>query len=308
MLPRFLCCKDSGRGTFLLAFHIGPNRVNFKIIMKNNHSGPFSGQKKSGGHSAANAATRGGTGEEGGLRLNKAISGAGICSRRQADRLVEEGRVKVNGEITRELGLRLEPGDRLEVDGKVVNFAPDASRPFCYFMLHKPVQVVSTAHDPEGRQTVLDFLPPHLAGRRLYPVGRLDYFSEGLILLTDDGELTNRLTHPKHHLPKIYVVDLREEPTPEQIRIMRSGMTLAEGEKLAPVEIKTDPARPTRLEMTLRQGVNRQIRRMFRDFGLTILRLRRVGQGPLRLADLPKGQGRELNAAEIAELRKAAGL
>ncbi len=245
---------------------------------------------------------------EGGLRLNKAIAGAGLCSRREAERLVLEGRVSVNGVVTRELGLKLTGADTLEVDGKRVDFQGGQNRECSYVMLHKPIHVVSTSYDPEGRKTVLDFIPAELAGRRLYPVGRLDYFSEGLILLTDDGELAQRLTHPRHHLPKRYEVLLREAPGADQLAIMRKGMTLAEGEKLAPVEVFADKNYPTRLEMVLHQGVNRQIRRMFRDFGITILRLRRIAQGPLELGALPLGKARVLEKAEVAALRKAVGL
>ena len=244
-----------------------------------------------------------------GVRLNKAMAQAGLCSRRQADEWIEQGLVRVNGLVVRELGLRLLPGDKLVVQGKNIN--PFGKKePFTYLLLNKPVQIVSTARDPEGRTTVMDLLPPQYAGRRLYPVGRLDFFSEGLLLLTDDGDLTQRLTHPRHQLPKDYEVLVRENVSAEALHTMCSGMTLAEGEKLAPVEAvrKGRNKRGEVLRLTLRQGINRQIRRMCRDLGLTILSLRRVAQGPLELGDLEAGTCRELTPAEVHTLRQLCGL
>lgn len=282
------------------------------------------------------------------IRINKAMAGAGVCSRRGADDLIRGGAVKVNGQTINEPGLQLGAGDKLEVNGQLVNFAmllppeqagqedsASSGKPGnsgrhlpwreggrLYLMLHKPTQVVCTARDPQGRQTVLDLVPEQYRARRLYPVGRLDYFSEGLLLLTDDGDLTQRLTHPRHHLPKYYEVLLRAEGGVPEAALdeMRQGMLLAEGEKLAPVEVARVEApqagphsfRPVRgqtlLRLTLRQGVNRQIRRMCRDFGLTILRLCRVAQGDLQLGDLPEGGCRRLGPDEVARLKKAVGL
>lgn len=259
--------------------------------------------------------------ENKGIRINKAMAGAGVCSRRGADELILRGAVRVNGQTVSEPGLLLRPGDELEVDGRKVDFAaPGQEREHTYLMLNKPVQTVCTARDPEGRRTVLDLLPEKYAHKRLYPVGRLDYFSEGLLLLTDDGELTQRLTHPRYHLPKRYEVLVRAEGgVPESaLAEMRRGMTLAEGEKLAPLEAaileqgSRPDLRPGRnrvlLGLTLHQGINRQIRRMCRDLDLTILRLCRVGQGPLKLGDLGPGNCRELAAREVKLLREAAGL
>ena len=244
-----------------------------------------------------------------GIRLNKALAAAGLCSRRAADELIRAGSVSVNGVTTTELGTRVDPAtDSVAVDGRTVRLATAQTASHTYVMLYKPVQVVSTASDPQKRPTVLDILPPEYRAKRLYPVGRLDYFSEGLLLLTDDGELTNRLTHPRYHLPKMYEVSLRERPSEAMLETMRRGMTLAEGERLAPVEAsrKTEDGRT--LLLTLRQGINRQIRRMCRDLNLTILRLCRVAVGPLRLGDLPKGRCRPLTESEAAALKKAAGM
>ena len=255
------------------------------------------------------------------VRINKALADAGVCSRRRADELIAAGRVSVNGEPVASPGLQVTPGtDKLEVDGKPVQ--PIAQAP-CYLLLNKPVRVVSTAYDPEGRTTVLDLVPAKWKARRLYPAGRLDFFSEGLVLLTDDGDLTNRVVHPRHHMPRVYHVLIRGGVSDRALDVMRKGMTLAEGEKLAPVEIRVLPGqvhdlsgvsrnaeapagqRGTLLEMTLHQGLNRQIRRMCRDLHLTILRLVRVAQGPLRLGVMKPGEARELTPAEVEALKKA---
>lgn len=245
-----------------------------------------------------------------GIRINKALAQAGLCSRRQADALISSGQVRLNGQTVLELGIRVKHGDVLEADGKKVTVAPQLQEDLIYLMLNKPVEVVSTVSDPDGRRTVLDLLPAAYFHKRLFPVGRLDYFSEGLLLLTNDGELTLRLTHPGFHLPKYYEILLREEPEESALNTMRAGMTLAEGEKLAPVRVNRldRQQRGTLLTMTLNQGVNRQIRRMCRDLGLTILRLRRVGQGNLKLAGLEAGKCRQLTAQEVTGLKKAVGL
>jgi 23S rRNA pseudouridine2605 synthase len=177
-------------------------------------------------------------------------------------------------------------------------------------MLHKPVETVTTASDPQGRKTVLDLLPPEIRRQRPFPVGRLDFFSEGLLLLTTDGDLCYRLTHPKYHLPKVYVVTIRGSVPQRAVQAMRSGMTLKEGDKLAPakVRLKKPVAGTQQLEITLIQGVNRQIRRMCEEFGLTILRLRRVRQGPVALGNLKPGAWRELTDEENAALKKDVGL
>lgn len=246
-----------------------------------------------------------------GLRINKALAQAGVCSRRAADDLIKHGRVTVNGLAVTELGLRIFPGrDSVAVDGKAVDLGAQAGSPatLTYLILYKPVQVVATAKDPEGRQTVLDLLPPRWKEQRLYPVGRLDYFSEGLLLLTNDGELTLRLTHPRYHLPKVYHVRLRETPDQRALDLMRNGMVLAEGETLAPAEVTLLSGPGNTLEMTLHQGVNRQIRRMCRDLSLTILSLKRIQQGPVTLGSLQKGEVRSLSPREVAALREAVGL
>ena len=241
------------------------------------------------------------------VRINKALAQAGVCSRRQADDLVAEGRVLVNNVPLTNQGAKIDPAtDIVHVDGKRIDFAPAQATAPLYLMLNKPVQVVCTAKDPQNRPTVLDILPEKYASHRLYPVGRLDYFSEGLLILTNDGELTHRMTHPRYHLEKIYFVRLREEPSEQTLNIMRRGMRLSEGVKLAPVTIEQLDNKHL-LRMTLMQGVNRQIRRMCRDLNLTILTLRRVQVGQLELGDLQPGQCRELTKDEITSLHRAVG-
>ncbi len=238
-----------------------------------------------------------------GIRLNKALADAGICSRRKADTLIQNGCVTVNGAIVRDMGVRVHAGkDTVIVNGKVLPL----QTAHCYIMVHKPIHTLCTVSDPEGRTTVLDLLPERWRGIRLYPVGRLDYFSEGLIVLTNDGAFAQKMTHPSHNLSKTYHVSVREKVTDTMLESMRRGMTLAEGEKLAPVKVRVLPPqegqKATMLEMVLSQGINRQIRRMCRDLGLTILRLVRVSQGALQLGGLAVGEVRELTSEELNKL------
>ncbi len=237
------------------------------------------------------------------VRINKALADAGVCSRRKAEELITSAKVSVNGNIVTELSFKVLPHDVLCVDGQEVK----RSLTRCYLLLHKPVQTMCTASDPEGRDTVFDILPEKWRNKRLFSVGRLDYFSEGVLILTDDGDFAQKLSHPSHNFTKTYRVLIREEVSPALLKTMQSGMTLKEGEKLAPVEVQV--VRPpnaqtstTLLEMTLSQGINRQIRRMCRDLGLTIFKLIRIAQGPVLLGDLEAGAVRELTKAEIKAL------
>jgi 23S rRNA pseudouridine2605 synthase len=247
------------------------------------------------------------------LRINKYLSECGVASRRGADELILAGRVQLNGVVVAEPGVRIDPASAVVlVDGTPVRHPtqlPGAGDNLTV-LLHKPKQIVTTHSDPQGRQTVFDILPQEYREKRLLHVGRLDYFSEGLLLLTTDGSLMNRLIHPRWHLPKVYHVHVRGEATEARLNVMRRGMTLAEGEKLAPVEAKVlrRDAGGTWLELTLSQGLNRQIRRMCRDLDLTVLRLIRVQQGPLRLGTLNPGQCRALTTDEVNALRRAVGL
>lgn len=241
------------------------------------------------------------------VRLNKYIASCGITSRRGADDLISAGRVQVNGQTVDGPGLKIVPGqDSVSVDGKAVR----QQQRDITLIIHKPVQTVTTMNDPQGRKTVLSLLPPDIRKLRPVPVGRLDFFSEGLLIMTTDGDLCHRLTHPRHHQPKVYEIIVRPAVTPEQIRQIEAGMTLAEGEKLAPVRVRTfNPRRDSQmLQLTLSQGVNRQIRRMCRDLDLTVLKLRRVRQGPVLLDKLKPGEWRELTGEELRDLRTSVGL
>jgi 23S rRNA pseudouridine2605 synthase len=250
------------------------------------------------------------TGEQtAGERLQKFLARAGVASRRHAEELIAEGLVTVNGEVVREQGVRVRSGsDEVRLRGKIVQTSDDAR---LYLMMNKPVQTMTTTDDPQGRRTVLDLLPAAWASRRVYPVGRLDWDSEGLLLLTDDGELTLRLTHPRYALPKEYIALVEGEPEPAALLRMERGLLL-EGETrpTAPARV-----RPLRVEggdmwisVEIHEGRNRQVRRMFDVIGLATLRLRRVRLGPLSLGGLEPGETRELRANELVALRVAVGL
>ncbi|WP_291327574.1 pseudouridine synthase [Desulfovibrio sp. UCD-KL4C] len=243
------------------------------------------------------------------IRLNKFIASAGISSRRGADELINQGKVKINGERVESPGVQVDPeNDLVEVNGKPVQNSLQTKN--IYILLNKPIETVTTAKDPQKRKTVLDLLSSQFRQRRVFPVGRLDFYSEGLLLLTTDGELCNRLTHPKWHLPKVYEVIVRGPVSSKSISIMESGMYLSEGDILAPVKVNIlrEGKDTTKVEMVLNQGVNRQIRRMFREFDITILRIKRTRQGKVELGDLPAGKWRELTASEVKSLQKDVGL
>lgn len=236
------------------------------------------------------------------IRLNKFLADAGLASRRGADELIFAGRVSVNDSPVREPGYRVAPGDSVTCDGRPVAARQNS---FTYILMHKPVHTVCTASDPQGRRTVLDLLSPELRQQRVVPVGRLDYMSEGLLLLTNDGETTLRLTHPRFEHPKEYEVLVREKVRDDMLQTMQQGMRLAEGEQLAPVDASAVRQHDGKflLRLTLRQGLNRQIRRMCRDLGLTILRLKRVSLGSLQLGSMKSGTWRHLNETEVSRLK-----
>jgi len=239
------------------------------------------------------------------IRLNKFIAQCGISSRRGADDLVFAGKVTVNGVLADSPGIKVDPAsDAVEVNGKPISL-PNSGKDIT-ILLNKPVETVTTVKDPQGRETVLDLLPKDIRDMRPFPVGRLDFFSEGLLLLTTDGDLCYRLTHPKWHLPKVYNVTVRGTVPDKAVKAMRAGMRLKEGDQLAPakVELKKPVAGTQVIEITLIQGINRQIRRMCSDLNLTILRLKRVKQGPLSLGDLKNGTWRELTQDELKSLKK----
>ena len=239
-------------------------------------------------------------------RLQKIIAQAGLCSRRQAEKLISQGQVKVNGILVKELGSKADPTkDRIEVNGKKL-----LKEPRRYIMLHKPLHCVSTLSDDRGRPTILD----HLNGikERVVPVGRLDFDTEGLMLLTNDGDLTNALIHPSGETPKTYQVKVNGNPSLETLEALQMGILLEDGPaKVTEVFIVTPgkqvSARNTWLEMTVTEGRNRLIRRMLKQVGHSVQRLRRIRFANLELTSrLRAGQWRDLNADEIRKLKNVA--
>ena len=247
-----------------------------------------------------------GTGKEKGIRLNKFLSRAGICSRRRADELTAAGRIAVNGQVVTQMGLLVDPdGDRVSVDGKPVAAQGSSRTDHIYLALNKPVRVVTTLSDPQNRTTIIDLLPERFQGQRLLPAGRLDFFSEGLLLLSTDGDFLNRVTHPRYHLPKTYSVKIRGSLSKKKLDRVRRGMRLEGGVDLAPVpvEVLESPGRGIHwLRLTLQQGINRQIRRMCEELDWTVLRLIRTAQGPVGLGELQPGSCRRLTHEEIRAL------
>jgi len=229
-------------------------------------------------------------------RLQKLIAAAGLCSRRRAEELLRQGRVQVNG-APAGLGDRADPGqDLIAVDGRPLR---PAAAPLL-LLLNKPAGVVSSCRDPRGRPTVLDLLPPPLRqGHGLHPIGRLDADSRGALLLTNQGDLTLRLSHPRYGHRKTYRVWVSGQPGPEQLRRWAAGVTLEEGPS-APVGVTLLQRRPDRclLELEMGEGRNRQIRRTAALLGHPVLDLQRVAIGTLALADLPEGQWRHLDRRE----------
>jgi len=232
------------------------------------------------------------------MRLQKYLALCGVSSRRHAEEMIINGRVRVNGHLVTEMGTQWEEGDLVTVDGKPVH--PENSRR--YIMYHKPAGEVTTVSDPEGRRTVLSHFE-HM-GVRLYPVGRLDYDSEGLLLLTNDGDLTNRMLHPRNEVDKTYVARVGGVVTDEAVRTLRGGVVLDERRTSpARVQVTRRDAEYTYVTVTIHEGRNRQVRRMFEAVGLTVLALKRVGFGPLTLGDLKRGQWRDLTQDELDRLR-----
>ena len=230
-------------------------------------------------------------------RLQKLIARAGICSRREAEKLIAAGRVKVDGQIVRELGAKANLNQNISVDGKLLTFDDEK----IYLMLNKPRGYVSTAHDERGRKTVLDLLGENFQGR-VYPVGRLDLNSEGLILLTNDGDLTNALIHPRYEVSKTYRVKISGDVTEEKLDRLRAGIELDDG-LTAPAEIFL--LDKDLVEVTIHEGRNRQVRRMFAAVGCDVKRLRRIKFAGLTLDGLKVGKWRSLTAAEVAALKGA---
>jgi 23S rRNA pseudouridine2605 synthase len=233
-------------------------------------------------------------------RINKFLAHAGLGSRRHCEGLVLAGRVQIDGAPVRDLATRVEPGQSVTVDGK-----PIGAETFVYWAVNKPVGYLCTNRDPGGRPTAID-LVPHVP-QRVYTVGRLDDDSEGLLLLTNDGEMANRLTHPRYGIEKTYHVQVAGVPTREEQRQLIDGVWISDGHvKAKSVHRLRLQGKSAWLEIVLAEGKNREIRRMLAKLDHKVVRLIRVGLGPLQLGRLKSGQSRELTGREVKLLRRAA--
>ncbi len=231
------------------------------------------------------------------VRLQKFLANAGVASRRKAEELITSGRVKVNGRVVTELGTKVDDAqDVVAVSGKVVRPAETT-----WIALHKPRGYLSTRKDPEGRPTVYDLLPPALHG--LFYVGRLDRDSEGLLLLTNDGDTANRMLHPRYEVQRVYEVLVRGELKPDRIQKLVDGVELEDGIATAEsVRVLGVARNETRLRLSLREGRKREVRRMLWAVGHKVLRLKRLSYGPIKLGRLPEGKWRKLTEAELRAL------
>jgi len=234
-------------------------------------------------------------------RLQKFLSRAGVASRRAAEELIKAGRVTVNGQVVQEMGVKIDPErDVVKADGRRVR--PER---LVTVMLHKPYGYISTTKDPQGRRVVTDLLGEK--GPRLYPVGRLDYDATGLLLLTNDGELAQRLTHPRYQVPRTYRVTVAGEVGRETLRLLAGGVEVED--RVVPVEVQVRKleAEKTVLEITVWEGRYHLIKRLLEQVGHPVLKLKRIAYGPLRLGRLPRGAHRLLSAGEMAALQAGAG-
>lgn len=239
-------------------------------------------------------------------RLQKILAQAGYGSRRACEQLILQGRVRVNGQVVTQLGVQADPRcDVIEVDGKRVQLPEEHT----YILLHKPAGVVTTRRDAHAARTVIDLLQGVTAP--VFPVGRLDADTTGALLLTDDGELAYRLTHPRYGVPKTYLVEVRGEVKEEAIRRLREGVALEDG-TTAPAQVQKvrtlADRKTTLLRLTIHEGRKRQVKRMCTAVGHPVVRLHRERFGPLTLRNLPAGAWRHLTAEEVTALRRAVGL
>lgn len=234
------------------------------------------------------------------IRLQKLIAGTGMASRRKAEELITSGRVTINGQVVTELGTKVDPAcDHVKVDGKHLR----AKQPYVYLILNKPKHVMSTLDDPEGRPTVKDFL--HGVTVRVFPVGRLDFDSEGLMLLTNHGDLAQALLHPRYHVPKTYLIKVKGVLDDVKIEALERGVKLDEGYTAPAKVVKVSKVESNSwLEITIHEGRKHQIKRMIEAVGHSVIKLTRVRMGPLLLGDLASGEYRFLADREANRLRE----
>ncbi len=236
-------------------------------------------------------------------RLQKILARAGIASRRNAEKLIIESRVKVNGKIVNELGAKADAEkDHIKVDDRLLA----ANKiDLAYFLCYKPKKTITTLSDPQNRPSVGDLLRKKRIRYRVYPVGRLDWDAEGLLILTNDGELANKIMHPKNHLPKIYIVEVKDRPTINALALLRKGVFIESGVKtmLCKIVIKKYYPEKTALKITLFEGRKNQIKKMFGHIGHSVLSIKRVAIGPLNLSGLKPGEIRSMSGKEICDLK-----
>ncbi|MGQ9645926.1 MAG: pseudouridine synthase [Thermodesulfobacteriota bacterium] len=233
-------------------------------------------------------------------RIQKILAQAGIASRREAERMVLAGRVSVNGQVIGTLGFKADPEkDAIKVDGKLLGgFEPKIT-----LLLNKPRGYLATVKDPRGRPTVMDLLK-HVKGR-IYPIGRLDFDAEGLLLLTNDGELANRLAHPRFSIPRTYLVKVVDVPEQKELARLKRGVMLEDGRaRVVSCSIIRQKEKNSWLEVVVTEGRNRLVKRMFSAIGHPVLKLKRIQFGPIRLGNLPFGHFRYLTSEEMRKLKK----
>ena len=264
-------------------------------------------QKKSGGPSTEPALSRvegrvprSAQGDKSeGVRLNKYIAQAGIASRRRADQLIAYGKVRINGKIVRELGTLVMPGDKVDVSGTPIKPVEET----VYLVVHKPTGVMTTMRDPQGRRTIVELLPKKMP--RVVPVGRLDYDTAGVLLMTNDGELANKLLHPRYGVDKTYRATIGGRLTPEDVQALHDGVVLktykASGAKVRVVSVRSGYSV---VDITIHEGRNRQVRDMFEALGHPVQTLVRLRFGPISLGDLGVGRTRSVTPKELAALKR----
>ena len=232
------------------------------------------------------------------VRLQKYLAECGVASRRKSEKLMEEGRVKVNGKVTKTLGTKVDP----ETDKVLVNGRPIKEVHKGLILFHKPLLVVSSKYDPEGRKTVMDFVGPRY--RSYYPVGRLDYNTSGLILLTNDGDLAVRMTHPKYEIERVYTAEVRGNVSDPTLKKLGAGVELEDGMIKMKVEVQANKKDTTVLSLTLKEGRNRIIRRTMKRLGHPVQKLKRMRHGPFAIGGLSSGELRKLSERDYQIMRK----
>lgn len=238
------------------------------------------------------------------VRLQKYMADSGVAARRKCEEIIASGRVKVNGEKVTEMGVKVDPEkDKITLDGKII----EPLEKEVYFALNKPAGVVTTVSNKHGETTVMDLVKE--VDERIFPVGRLDKDTKGLLILTTDGKLANRMMHPRYHLDKTYIVTVKHELPKRSLKYLSKGIVVG-GKKTQPasVDLYKKTRRMVRYKMTIREGRKRQIRRMFKAVGDPVVELKRVSIGPVTLGRLPEGEYRPLNRKEIGQLKKETGL